>query len=90
MKRRRHRWDFFHLTESKSNNVRVYSFMIPEGVSIGDGLRIAKSKGLPKGTHSKGCFEIQNERGIFSHRNGKRIDVSTERRRQNIDFIPWE
>ena len=89
------RWDFFHRPESNrrdpaENQCKVYIFDLPEDMELADALEHAYEAGMPRGSARAGCVEIQTDRGIYSHVNDKRIDVSTPRRAKNVVFKTWE
>ncbi len=48
------------------------------------------NNGMPRGSARAGCYEVQCDFGIFSHKNGARIDLTTARKRLNVVFKTWE
>ena len=42
------------------------------------------------GTHRSGIFEVQTDHGIWFQKNEKKIDLSTERKRNLTRFLTWK
>ena len=42
------------------------------------------------GTHRSGIFEVQTDHGIWYQKFEKKIDLSTERKRNLTTFLTWE
>jgi hypothetical protein len=80
------RWDFFHKTESAKPVTKVFTYHITT-TDPAEALAQAKTLGLPKGSHRRGCFEIQGDAGIWQHQDEKRIDFAQP---QKIVFISWD
>lgn len=90
------RWDFFHkgertnYEEAVAAPARCWTFDLPDGTTIAEAMTHAYANGLPRGSARLGCIEIQNDRGVYSREDGKRIDVSTPRRADKVIFKTWE
>ena len=88
------RWDFFHRPETgpnpRDNDCYAYTFELDADTSIEAAMAHAYANGLPRGSHRCGCVEVQNDRGIWSQKEGNRIDVSTPRKRAKVIFRTWE
>lgn len=89
------KWDFLHRPESstrdpRTNPCKPYRFELPDGTTLADALAHAYANGLPRGSARCGCIEVQNDLGIYSHRLGNRIDLSTPRKAANVVFKTWE
>jgi hypothetical protein len=99
-------WFFIARTEGKNFNQDDhvhYAFSAEEiGITAEDleeagpiealrmALETAYSMGLPKGSHRSGCFQVQSEFGIWSQKNEKRIDLSTDKKAALVSFKTWE
>lgn len=91
------RWDFFYRHENNRVNpkelpAQYVTMYLPENVThASDAMAIAIEEGLLlKGSHRTGCFEIQNDLGIWSHVDGNRMDFSTPRKAAKVTFKTWE
>ena len=81
------RHDFFHRTEGKNSRVKVYVVDLPTADPV-EALALAyERKIIPRGSHRRGCFEIQNDRGCWSHRDEKRLNFSKP---ELIEFTSFE
>ena len=80
-------YDFFHKTESSRGAHRtvVYSFDFPTE-DPQEALALARAAGLPKGSNRCGCFEIQSDLGIWSHKEDKPLRWD---RPNDMTFTPW-
>lgn len=82
------RYDFFHKTESNCgrHQVKIFTMILPTR-SAAEALQLAYANGLPKGSFRCGCFEIQSDEGIYSHKEDKRLDFN---RPDKFTFTPWD
>lgn len=92
------KWDFFSrsMTKGKVDPDRVRTIRLELNT---DDLQTALDKyadhikpyrNLGQGSANTGVFEIQNDLGIYRHKSGKKIDLSTERKANNIVFKTWD
>lgn len=90
------RWDFFFRHESNSKDITEaaasYAVMdLPLSTPLADAIAAAIDALLiPQGSARSGCFEVQNDAGIFSHENARRIDLSTPRKAAKVSFKTWD
>lgn len=90
------RWDFFFRHENNridptTRPATYASLTLPLNTPLADALATALDLGaIPTGSNRTGCFEVQNDAGIFSHAAGKRIDLSTPRKAAKVSFQTWE
>lgn len=81
------RWDFFYRVENKQfdpDDIRDLSVDLPADLPLADALAAAHAAGLPKGSQRSGCFQAQNDLGIWDSHNGKRFDPA------KATFRTWE
>lgn len=64
---------YFHRTESPTPRTKVYVADVPEGASLAELLDLAYASGMPRGSHRRGCFEIQTDDGIWMHPGEKNM-----------------
>ncbi len=88
------RWDFFDRPENKNfdpDNVRCVMLNIPADYTLREALEYARAtRNLGSGTHRSGCFEVQNDLGIFRQVDGNKIDLSTPAKAAKVTFKTWE
>lgn len=89
------RWDFFYRHESQLHNPKdvpaeCITLDLPADLSLGDALEAARAAGMPKGSHRTGCFEVQNDLGIYSQIDYNRIDLSAPAKAAKVVFKTWE
>lgn len=51
---------------------------------------IAAAQRISRGSARSGIFQIQSNDGIWTHRNERRIDLSTPRRAALVTFQTWD
>lgn len=86
------RWDFFFRRETNhrpwaeqvKRPASVVTVVLPHATTIEDAILAARAAGMPKGSSRSGCFEIQNDMGIWSSKTGGRINPKT------ASFKTWE
>jgi hypothetical protein len=80
-------YDFFHKTESNrgAHRTKHFRFELPTE-DPKEALEMAKTLGLPKGSNRCGCFEIQSDLGVWSHKEDKPLRWD---RPDDIVFTPW-
>ena len=94
-------WDFIWRTENKcaekvfsDENLREARILLPKHWTAADALLFGRSAAsgfaLPKGTHRSGIFQIQNDLGIWSQQDDRRIDFTTPRKAAKVSFQTWE
>ena len=89
------RFDFFSRVENSRVHphlrpARQFSLQLPIETTLAEALAAAYAAHMPRGTNRAGCFQIQNDRGIWNHINGNRMDPSTPRKAAKCVFKTWE
>lgn len=87
--------DFYYRRESNRHHPKdvpavCLTLDLADETTLPEALCAALAAGMSKGTHRSGCFEVQTDRGIWSQRDGNRIDLSTTRKVALTTFKTWE
>lgn len=75
-------WHFFHLPDSGRANyaaaeIACYAVEIADDMTWQDALEYVKTnRMIPKGTNRAGCCEIQNEKGIVTAADERKLRAS--------------
>lgn len=81
-------WDFFMYAETRQRPWRAqvkrgavyYRLRLPANLTLAQAIIAAHRAGVPQGSNRSGVFEVQNDNGIFSRKDGRnfgRINPST-------------
>jgi len=88
--------DFFHLTESKNfdpNKAPVcYRLILADDLSPAQCLKEYHDQGYPKGSHRAGCNEIQCDKWMVIHNEGKNLRglLNFTSKRQRSQVTIWD
>lgn len=88
-------WDFFFRAESNRVDPRSLpafsiTLELAANMNLEDALAAARAAGMPKGSYRTGCFEVQNDLGIWEHATASKIDLSTPRKAAKVSFRTWD
>jgi hypothetical protein len=92
------RWDFFWYPETNARpwaeqverGANRMAMLLPNNTDIKDALAMARANGMPKGSQRSGCFEVQNDNGIWQREGAGRMDFSTPRKAAKVRFTSWD
>lgn len=71
-------------------NVAFVVINVPVNATVAQMLEVAHAAGAPTGTHQNGIFQLETELGVWQRQDQMRIDVSTDRRAEKVQFSSFE
>lgn len=87
-------YDLFDRPENKNfdpENIRSHHMVAAAGLTLAEVLAEARQRGIVgTGTARSGVFQVQCDRGIWSHVAERRIDLSTPAKAAKVVFASWE
>lgn len=92
------RWDFFFRRFNRDivrlrseRNVDYATLELPKAWTCEQALRFAREhRAIPVGAHNTGCFQVQNDLGIYNHVDANKIDFATPRKAAKVEYKTWE
>lgn len=88
------RWDFFYRAENRRLPLpeKEATYELPANITTAqEALEYVWSKFMiPRGSQRSGCYQIQNDLGVWEQVNGKRMDFSTPAKATKVTFKTWK